>query len=61
MPVDFSGRSKEKAKEEFEKRIERDNKKKMLCEEHNIKIFYINYNEDINAKLNIIYNYLKDE
>ena len=32
-----------------------------LCEEYNIKIFYINYNEDINAKLNIIYNYLKDE
>lgn len=32
-----------------------------LCEEHNIKIFYINYNEDINAKLNIIYNYLKHE
>lgn len=25
------------------------------------KFFYANYNEDINAKLNIIYNYLKDE
>lgn len=61
IPVDFGGRGKEKAKEEFEERIEHDNKKKKLCEEHNIKIFYINYNEDINAKLNIIYNYLKDE
>ena len=61
IPVDFGGRGKEWAETLYEENVRRDNKKKILCEEHNIKIFYINYNEDINAKLNIIYNYLTNE
>ena len=31
-----------------------DNKKKQLCEEHNIKLYYINYDENVETKLNEI-------
>lgn len=34
--------------------IERDKKKKQLCEEHDIKLYYINYDEEVETKLNEI-------
>jgi DNA-directed RNA polymerase subunit RPC12/RpoP len=37
---------------EFDARIERDEIKKKLCEEHNLQLFHINYDENIEEKLN---------
>ena len=31
--------------------VERDKRKKILCEEHNVRLFYINYNENLEEKL----------
>lgn len=48
--------------ERFKKVIERDNKKLKLCNENNIDIFYINYNNNIkdlnNVKNTILWNTL---
>jgi predicted RNA-binding Zn-ribbon protein involved in translation (DUF1610 family) len=40
--------------EEFNSRIERDRIKKKLCEEHNLQLFHINYNDNIEQKLDNI-------
>ncbi|MBU3205142.1 hypothetical protein [Clostridium algidicarnis] len=38
-------------KEAFKKRQELDKKKKQLCNENNIKLIYVNYNEELNEEL----------
>jgi hypothetical protein len=45
-PYSFKG-----GKERFYDDIERDERKKKLCEEHNVPPYYINYNENIESKL----------
>lgn len=41
---------------EFNKILERDQRKKILCDKHNVKLFYVNYNEDAENKFNEILN-----
>jgi len=54
IPVDFSGRGVEFAKSNLLTQKARDKEKNRLCKEHNIKIYYITYNEKIDKKLKII-------
>ena len=54
IPVDFSGRGPESAKSNLLTQKARDKEKNRLCKEHNIKIYYITYNEKIDKKLKII-------
>lgn len=54
IPVDFSGRGQESAKSNLLTQKARDKEKNRLCKEHNIKIYYITYNEKIDKKLKII-------
>ena len=49
-PIDYFGGEKA-----FKHQIKKDLLKKKLCEEHNIKIAYINYNEEINKRLKEIF------
>lgn len=49
-PNDFFGGEKS-----FIEQIERDRKKKILCEEHNLHLIYINFDDDIKAKLRGIF------
>ena len=53
-PVDFAGKGKEWAEFLFKKNIKRDKNKLKLCEEKQINLFYINYNENILEKINKI-------
>ena len=46
-PIDFGGKGKECAEFLFKENIKRDKKKKKLCEENDVKLFYINYNDNI--------------
>ena len=46
-PVDFAGHGEEHAKAEFEKIIERDKRKKELCEKNNVKLIYLTKNDNI--------------
>lgn len=39
---------------------QRDKLKLKQCQEHNICIYYVNYNDDINNKINDIMNILKN-
>ena len=48
-------------KESFESRVQRDKIKKEYCENHNIKLFYITYKDDIEEKLEEILNELYSE
>jgi hypothetical protein len=48
-PIDFFG-----GKERFKDDVERDIRKRKLCEEHNVPLYYINYDENIIEKLNEI-------
>ena len=41
-------------KERFKDDVERDIRKRKLCEEHNVPLYYINYDENIIEKLNEI-------
>lgn len=50
MPIDFSGYGDKWAEIEFEKEQKRDNKKKKLCEENNLELYYIKYDEEISEK-----------
>ena len=50
IPVDFHGDGQETAKANYEKQIERDDRKKQLCEKLGVKLLYF-------SKLNIIYPY----
>jgi hypothetical protein len=43
----------------FKKTQERDSLKKRLCEEHGIKLFYINYDDDVEEKMREILDHLK--
>ena len=49
-PIDYFGGEKA-----FKHQVKKDLLKKKLCEEHNIKIAYINYNEEINKRLKEIF------
>jgi hypothetical protein len=44
--------------EEFRNLQKRDNIKKKLCEEHGIKLYYINYDDNVEEKMNEIINHL---
>lgn len=55
-PIDFAGRGKEWAENLFRNNLERDTKKKYLCELNNLKIFYINFNDNIYKKMELIIN-----
>lgn len=54
IPTDFSGKGAEFAKSKLKAQRERDKEKKKLCEKHNIKIYYITYNEKVVKKMQII-------
>lgn len=49
-PIDYFGGEKA-----FKHQVKKDLLKKKLCEEHNIKVAYINYNEEINKRLKEIF------
>ena len=49
IPIDHFG-----GKEAFDLTVKRDDKKKQLLEENGIKLYYINYDDDIETKLNEI-------
>lgn len=55
-PIDFFG-----GKERFNDDVERDKRKRKLCEEHNIPLYYINYNENIIKRINDILNKIKNK
>ena len=50
QPVDFSGKGEEWAKQQFDKAIERDNRKRILCAKQGVKLLYY-------SDLNIEYPY----
>lgn len=50
-PTRFGGISLEAAQQNLINSQERDRRKRMLCSEHNIKLFYIKYNEDVDKKI----------
>ena len=56
-PVDFAGKGEEWAEILFKKNVERDKNKIRLCEEKQINLFYINYNENIFEKINKILSF----
>lgn len=51
VPIDFAGRGKKVAEKLLNDNIERDKRKKEICTEHGLKIFYIKYDENITEKL----------
>ena len=51
-PVGFGKKNKKEIEEKFQTIQLRDKIKQKLCEEHNIKMLYINYNDNIIEKLN---------
>ena len=46
-PTDFGGKGDEYARKTFNDTVKRDKLKKELCEKHNIKMVYIDYNADV--------------
>ena len=48
-PNDFFGGEKS-----FIEQLERDNRKKALCEKHNLQLFYINFDDNVEGKLRCI-------
>ncbi|MBO6181799.1 hypothetical protein J6O86_08960 [bacterium] len=60
-PTRFGGVSMEKAKENLEYVKKLDEKKKMLCENHNIRILYIKHNEKQDAIKDKILNFIKSQ
>lgn len=58
-PIDFAGRGSEWAKETFLKSIERDKRKKRLCEENGVRLFYVNYDDNAETRINEIISSLK--
>lgn len=48
-PNDFFGGEKS-----FIEQVKRDNRKKTLCEEHNLQLFYVNFDENVEDKLRYI-------
>ena len=56
MPVDFSHKKNLKeASSRFQLNQKRDENKRKLCEQHGIKLYYINYNEKLEDRFNEIY------
>lgn len=60
-PVDFANKGYKWALNNFKNNKKRDENKQKLCEEHNIKIFYINYNENIDKKINDLCKIIKSK
>lgn len=60
IPVDYANKGKEWAMEQLNENKKRDKNKKELCEKHGIKVYYINYNEDKEIKINTILSELKN-
>ena len=50
-PIDFAGKGEKWASMLFVNNVRRDKIKKELCKKNGIEIFYINYNENVNNKL----------
>lgn len=48
-PNDFFGGEKS-----FIEQLERDNRKKALCEKHNLQLFYVNFDDNVEGKLRCI-------
>ena len=60
-PVSFGSKDFERMIKHFEKTIERDRRKKRLCEENHIKLFYVNYNDKVQAKMRDIMTKLQQD
>ena len=54
VPIDFAGKGEEWSNENFKLIKERDNCKKKLCENNNLPLFYVNYNDDYYKKIKTI-------
>ena len=54
FPTGFGGISKEEAEERLKYRIELDKRKAKLCEENNLPLEYIDYNENVEERINEI-------
>lgn len=52
LPVDFANKGQEWANERFAEQLIWDQRKKQLCEENNLPLFYIRYDEDIEEAVN---------
>ena len=50
-PIGFGRREPEYAKKNFMNIIRRDKLKKKLCEEHGLRVSYVNYNQDVLEQL----------
>jgi len=57
--IQIRGESKAQAEKKFKEQCIRDKRKKILCKKNNIKLFYINYDENENNKLELIINKCK--
>lgn len=58
-PVSFGCKNSDKVQQRFNEQIKRDKKKKKLCEEHGIKMIYINFNEKKDIEKIILNSILK--
>lgn len=54
VPIDFAGKGEEWSNKNFKLIKERDNCKKRLCENNNLPLFYVNYNDDYYEKIKTI-------
>ena len=50
-PIDYGGKGKDYAREMFNGVVKRDKLKRKLCESHNIRVIYINYNENVSEEI----------
>lgn len=55
-PVDYFG-----GEEALEDQKKRDERKKVLCEENDVKLFYVNYDDDLEEKAKAIVEIIKEE
>lgn len=54
-PIDFSHKDdKSETLKRYNLNLLRDKNKRNLCDEHNIKILYLNYNDNLNEKLSVL-------
>lgn len=54
VPIDFAGKGKEWAENQFQSLQKRDNNKRILCEKYGIRLYYIEYTDDIEKRLDEI-------
>ena len=52
FPIDFAGKGEEWAKEQFTQLQLRDKNKHDLCKKNGVSLFYINYNDNVEERLN---------